>query len=152
MDNTFSEWLQELKDQRTINLEDAVETLKKVPGVGNRALNALRNLPPADKDPAALYVIADHYGYDSQSRQLVEEMGELTAALNHFWRQDLQCGSVAFAPDLHTDHILEEAADVEICLRQLIYMLHGEDRIMELIDNKLRRQQERISHERSVSM
>ena len=96
--------------------------------------------------------IADHYGYDSQSRQLMEEMGELASAINHFWRSDLQCGSVAFAPDLHTDHILEEAADVEICLRQLIYMLHGEDRIRELMDYKLRRQQERISYERSVSM
>ena len=152
MNNTFSGWLQELKDQRTINLDDAVETLKKVPGVGNRALEALRNLPPADKDPAALYAIADHYGYDSQSRQLVEEMGELTAALNHFWRQDLQCGEISFTPDLHTDHILEEAADVEICLRQLIYMLHGEDRIRGLMNDKLRRQQERISYEGSMSM
>lgn len=116
MNNTFSEWLQELQHDRSLTH------------------------------------IADHYGYDSQSRQLVEEMGELTAALNHFWRQDLQCGSVDFTPDLHTDHILEEAADVEICLRQLIYMLHGEDRILELMNYKLKRQQERISYEGSMSM
>jgi len=95
----------------------------------------------------SLTSIADHYGYDSQSRQLVEEMAELTSALNHFWRKDLSCGEVAFDPDLNTQHILEEAADVEICLQQLIYLLHGEDKIPELVNAKLQRQQERISIE-----
>ena len=30
--------------------------------------------------------IADHYGYEPQSRQLIEEMAELTVALNKAWR------------------------------------------------------------------
>lgn len=31
--------------------------------------------------------IADHYGYDTQSRQLIEEMAELTVAINKGWRK-----------------------------------------------------------------
>ena len=31
--------------------------------------------------------IAEHYGYDAQSRQLIEEMAELTQAINKFWRK-----------------------------------------------------------------
>ena len=31
-------------------------------------------------------IIAEHYGYDSQSRQCIEEMAELTQAINKWWR------------------------------------------------------------------
>lgn len=31
--------------------------------------------------------IADHYGYEPQSRQLIEEMAELTVAINKLWRK-----------------------------------------------------------------
>lgn len=34
--------------------------------------------------------IADTYGYDAQSRQCIEEMAELTQAINKFWRKPLQ--------------------------------------------------------------
>ena len=30
--------------------------------------------------------IAKHYGYEPQSRQLIEEMAELTVAINKAWR------------------------------------------------------------------
>lgn len=36
--------------------------------------------------------LADRYGYDSQSRQCIEEMAELTQAINKFWRNNLKCG------------------------------------------------------------
>ena len=35
--------------------------------------------------------IANHYGYDAQSRQCIEEMAELTQAINKFWRNQLDC-------------------------------------------------------------
>ena len=34
--------------------------------------------------------IAVTYGYDAQSRQCIEEMAELTQAINKYWRKDLQ--------------------------------------------------------------
>lgn len=36
--------------------------------------------------------IAQTYGYDAQSRQCIEEMAELTQAINKFWRKHLKCG------------------------------------------------------------
>lgn len=39
--------------------------------------------------------IADKYGYDAQSRQCIEEMAELTQAVNKFWRKQLGCGMVS---------------------------------------------------------
>lgn len=36
--------------------------------------------------------IAQTYGYDAQSRQCIEEMAELTQAINKFWRKALDCG------------------------------------------------------------
>lgn len=32
--------------------------------------------------------IADTYGYDAQSRQCIEEMAELTQAINKLWRAE----------------------------------------------------------------
>ena len=34
------------------------------------------------------------YGYDAQSRQCIEEMAELTQAINKFWRKQLKCGQI----------------------------------------------------------
>lgn len=90
--------------------------------------------------------IADYYGYNSQSRQLVEEMAELTSAINHFWRKELQCGkldpsAVNISPGY--DHVLEELGDVVICVDQIIYLLNGEDEVREHMKDKLNRQMER---------
>lgn len=97
--------------------------------------------------------IAEHYGYDAQSRQCIEEMAELTKALNKFWRKNLLCGQVKLMPDLverlkqtpeYTD-VLEEVADVQIMLEQIVYLLDMD--ISEMIDFKLQRQIERIDSE-----
>lgn len=90
--------------------------------------------------------IADHYGYDSQSRQLIEEMAELTSAINHFWRKELQCGKLdpsALSIGPAYDHILEELGDVVICVDQLIYLLHGESEVRTHMMKKMKRQMER---------
>lgn len=90
--------------------------------------------------------IANMYGYDSQSRQCVEEMAELTQAINKFWRNDLECGdktifeTPASSPCLKS--IKEEIADVQIMLWQLCYLLDLD--IEHVIEEKLDRQLERI--------
>mgnify|MGYP005829319167 FL=1 len=33
-------------------------------------------------------IIARYYGYEAQSRQLIEEMAELTQAINKLWRKE----------------------------------------------------------------
>lgn len=93
--------------------------------------------------------IADTYGYDAQSRQCIEEMAELTQAINKFWRKDLKCGQ--FTPlqvpigSPQELSIIEEIADVEICLAQMKYLLAiREEDVNKVIEQKLDRQLERI--------
>lgn len=94
--------------------------------------------------------IADYYGYDAQSRQLIEEMAELTKSLNKFWRKNLHCGEVTLTPYLleklkNTEeytYILEEIADVQIMLSQIVYLLDMDT--SEMVNFKLQRQIERI--------
>lgn len=97
--------------------------------------------------------IAEHYGYDAQSRQCIEEMAELTKALNKFWRKNLLCGQVKLTPELverlkatkEYKDVLEEIADVEIMLKQIVYFLDMDT--SEMVDFKLQRQIERIDSE-----
>ncbi len=97
----------------------------------------------------AIKKIADTYGYDAQSRQLFEEMAELTQAINKYWRKQLLCGQnqiyeVAIG-NPEEKAIIEELADVEICINQLKYLLCIKDSdIEQIIDQKLNRQLERI--------
>ena len=97
--------------------------------------------------------IARHYQYDAQSRQCIEEMAELTKALNKFWRKNLLCGQVKLTPELverlkttpEYKDVLEEVADVQIMLNQIMYLLDMD--ISEMVDFKLQRQIERIDVE-----
>ena len=93
--------------------------------------------------------IADTYGYDAQSRQCIEEMAELTQAINKFWRKDLKCGQLTTLEvpigSPQELSIVEEIADVEICLAQMKYLLAiREEDINKVIEWKLDRQLERI--------
>lgn len=93
--------------------------------------------------------IADAYGYNAQSRQCIEEMAELTQAINKYWRKDLKCGQltqlqvpIGSPQELS---IIEEIADVEICLAQMKYLLAiREEDVNKVIEQKLDRQLERI--------
>lgn len=102
--------------------------------------------------------IAQTYGYDAQSRQCIEEMAELTQAINKFWRKQLKCGlftveeirnygeGVSSLSELKdTDgykNLVEEMADVQITLWQLEYLLNADTSI--IIQQKLDRQIGRI--------
>lgn len=96
--------------------------------------------------------IARHYGYDAQSRQCIEEMAELTQAINKFWRKQLNCGGIQL-PEVEEKisiftkdyaDIVEEIADVEITLEQMKVLLHCEQNVTVWIENKLSRQLKRI--------
>lgn len=96
--------------------------------------------------------IADHYGYDAQSRQCIEEMAELTQAINKFWRKQLDCGKRGLPNDqeeipIFTKeyyNLVEEIADVQIMLYQLGYLLDSRLEVSEMITKKLDRQLERV--------
>lgn len=97
----------------------------------------------------AIKKIADTYGYDVQSRQLIEEMAELTQAINKYWRKQLEYGKWApfvTRPDNEEwKNIVEEIADVQICIKQVKYLLNIRDKdIIPVLEQKLNRQLERI--------
>lgn len=81
--------------------------------------------------------IADHYGYGGQSRQLIEEMAELTVAINKKWRDDT----------VGTESIIEEIADVEIMLEQIKYLLGCDWEVFKTKLTKVDRQIARIKDE-----
>lgn len=84
-----------------------------------------------DKD---LRNIAEHNGLRVQMRQLIEEMAELTQVICKAERYDL---------DTVRDHLVEEVADVEVVLEQVIYLL-GDNRIEQIRAEKIARQKRRI--------
>lgn len=90
--------------------------------------------------------IANTYGYDAQSRQCIEEMAELTQAINKFWRKQLKCGKADLSDiELATQdelNLLEEMADVQIMLWQMEYLLIAD--LNPIIQEKVDRQIQRI--------
>lgn len=89
----------------------------------------------------AIKKISQHYGYDAQSRQLIEEMAELTQAINKAWRMGNDFDNLL----VQKRNIKEEIADVTIMLEQIKYLLNISDTdINEIIKQKLNRQLERI--------
>lgn len=91
----------------------------------------------------AIVKIADTYGYDAQSRQLIEEMAELTQAINKAWRMGNDFDNLL----VQKRNIKEEIAYVYIMLEQMKYLLNiYEDDIETIINRKILRQLERINN------
>lgn len=102
--------------------------------------------------------IARKYGYNAQSRQCIEEMAELTQAINKLWRSQLKCGLFdvehikAYEEDFNSlselkaegnyQNLVEEIADVQIMLWQMEYLLNAD--VSLIIEQKLDRQIGRI--------
>ena len=93
--------------------------------------------------------IVEEYGYDAQSRQCVEEMAELTQAINKFWRKQLGCGKVSLEDvsfrNGEFQNLVEEIADVQIMLEQMKIFLDCDTIVREVMDDKLERQINRIT-------
>lgn len=80
--------------------------------------------------------IADHYGIKKQMRQLAEECSELAVEASHSARKGT------------TVKIIEEMADVEIMIEQIVYLAKIDRKdIEECIQYKLERQMKRIENE-----
>ena len=81
----------------------------------------------------------EKYGEDNQVWVLVEEIGELLQAIGKTMRARTE------NPGLRNDnHLAEEAADVFICLEQLMKMFHLESLIDYMVDFKVRRLKTRL--------
>lgn len=99
-----------------------------------------------------IIAIANHYGYDSQSRQLIEEIAELTVAINKLWRVERFCDRKNIMdvkgfsyPEI--SEIVEEIADTEIMLSQIKYLLGCNDEVEQEKERKILRQLERMKEE-----
>lgn len=91
--------------------------------------------------------IADHYGYEPQSRQLIEEMAELTQAINKLWRIERKSYKDIYdevSIDVYKENLVEEIADVQIMLWQMLYLLEAQGNVEPIIEQKIARQLERM--------
>lgn len=67
--------------------------------------------------------VADHFGYEIQSEQLVEECAELIQAVNKYRRARGAGQPTALSEDSAFGNLIEEIADVESMLEQIKYLL-----------------------------
>lgn len=90
------------------------------------------------RDKVKLERIINHFGNTKQIYVAIEEMSELTKALTKSLRDRYDIKS-----------ILEEMADVELCMRELriIYNINQED-VEEVIQQKIQRTLKRIDTEK----
>ena len=90
-------------------------------------------------DKLALMEIANHYGLRTQSLKLIEEMAELTQSLSK-----LLINPYDESTDENVD---EEIADVNIMLKQLMYLCGSRQDVYKIMRHKIDRQIERIRNE-----
>lgn len=88
--------------------------------------------------------IAQTYGYDPQARQAIEEMAELTQALNKEWRKRNFGGSHNDVEQARLD-IVGELADVQIMIHQIVHFMSNEKELNDAIASKVERQFKRIA-------
>ena len=88
--------------------------------------------------------IADHYGYDEQSSQLVEECAELIQAVSKYRRSVSKEAKV-----VALENLIEEIVDVEIMLEQVKYLLQLHEHDLEAVKiYKVNRTRERMDSKR----
>lgn len=87
--------------------------------------------------------IAEHWGYDAQSNQLVEECAELIQAVNKYRRFK---GQNTTKEQMAIDNLVEEIADVEIMLEQIKHLLQiPEEELQAIKVYKINRTKERVA-------
>lgn len=77
--------------------------------------------------------IADYYGLDSQTDKTIEECAELIQALAKLESRE---------------NTIEEIADVQIMLKQMLYLLDCEKEVEKVVEYKINRQLKRIRKEK----
>lgn len=95
--------------------------------------------------------IANYYGLENQTRQLIEEMAELTVAMNKYHRlHNETCKEIQdrLKEEILLMNIAEEIADVQIMLEQVKFLLGMTCGDIEFIQKKkIKRQLERMEKE-----
>lgn len=92
-----------------------------------------------DKQIKEVQDIAVELGYEEQSMQLIEEMAELTQAINKYRRYN---NYEAFG------NVVEEIADVTIMLEQIQHLLFIDNNDLDfIIDKKIERTKQRLLEE-----
>ncbi len=77
--------------------------------------------------------IADYYGLDNQLNKTIEECAELIQALAKLESRE---------------NTIEEMADVQIMLKQMLYLLDCEKEVEKVVEYKINRQLKRIRKEK----
>ena len=94
-----------------------------------------------------LLKIIMHYGVNAQQRQLAEEVFELQEAITTHELKNSVSYEIPITEIVETrEHIAEEIADVLVLLFQF-NEYYGLDIISKIMDNKIKRQLERIKNE-----
>lgn len=89
--------------------------------------------------------VADFYGYEAQSNQLVEECAELIQAVNKYRRARGLGQATPIEFMAARDNLIEEIADVEVMLYQIKYLLEVQEAdLLEIKDRKMSRTLERM--------
>lgn len=88
---------------------------------------------------------AEHYGYEAQSNQLVEECAELIQAVSKYRRARGTEQETPLKEQVALDNLIEEIADVEIMLEQIKHLLKiPEEDLLAYKQFKVNRTKERI--------
>jgi len=83
-------------------------------------------------------LILDHYGIEHQKAKTIEELAELIVAI----QKNLLSGTDGLSRE-----VLEEIADVEIMILQLLSYSNKFSIVYEILDQKIGRQLDRIKEE-----
>ncbi len=87
------------------------------------------------------------WGRIAQYDQMIEEMGELIVAINKYKRKCLY-GEYKGNKEVE-DNLVEELADVKMCLEQLS-IFAGEDKVEHMLDVKLNKLKQEIEYMKSI--
>lgn len=96
-----------------------------------------------------LLKIINHYGINNQKRKLEEEVFELQEAITIYELKNSVQYEIPLTELIETkEHLTEECADVIVMLLQFIlYYDIDTDELNKMIDQKIKRQLERIKNE-----
>lgn len=87
---------------------------------------------------------AELFGLENRLLQCTEEAGELIQALSKYRR--VQQGDKTCQTDMiHAEYMIaEEMADLEICIKQLKYLLENTEQIEQIKAEKIQRTEQRL--------
>ena len=87
---------------------------------------------------------AEQFGLENRLLQCKEEAAELIQALCKYQRI-LQGDKTCQTDIIHAEYMIaEEMADVEICLKQLKYLLGNTEQIEQIKEEKIKRTEQRL--------